>query len=332
MKVMILGLIAFLSASSAFAVSVEFSFDINSSGPSIYPCNAGIRHDAHSSRVCYDRVTQSSCNPSACVSEQACNCVCTGSTNDQGEYRLDFMRASFADWTDNGQYAGSSASKNLYAKNGSFHELFDVNNKEEWNKQVTKLEFDLGSERYGAEFYLDVCYRGPQIEYFYAQQNGGFSGSPSGYEFPNFALKSQATVTDLVSSNGLRYSDLSDLKVKVSAVCDQQGKGSYPYAGSGNPAGATVYDQVLNDIIGVTVTGGQYAKTVPYRSFNNASSLYLIDEFINANNAFTPRFCKVRYTFIENRRNDSNLLSQIRKWKQHKAQVCTFTEINEPAI
>lgn len=320
---------ALVLASAAHAVSIEFSFDINSSGPSIYPCNAGIRHDAYSSRVCYDRVTQQSCSPNDCTSQQDCNCVCTGSTTGAGETRLDYLRASYATWTDNGEYAGTSTSKSLYAKEGSFNELFNVNAKEEWTSQLTKLEFDLGSERYGAEFYLDVCYRGPQIEYYYAQQNGGFSGTPSGYEYPNFAAKAQATVTDIVAANGLRYSQLADLKVKADMVCDQQGKGTYIYAGSGNPATGTTYDQILNDIVGITVTGGQYTKSVPYRAFNNASSLYLIDEFINANNAFVPRFCKVRYTFIENRRNDSNLLAQLRKWKIQKAQVCTFTEVNE---
>ena len=91
----------------------------------------------------------------------------------------------------------------------------------------------------------------------------------------------------------------------------------------------TIYDQVLNDIVGITVTGGQYTKIVPFRSFNNASALYMINEFINVSNSFTPRFCKIRYSFVENRRNDTNLLAQLRKWKHHKAQVCTFTEINE---
>lgn len=333
MKRVLFGLMFLLSVGNASAVSVEFSFDINSSGPSIYPCNAGIRHDVHSDRVCYDRVTQQSCNPANDCNgaQQACNCVCTGSTTGDGEFRHDFMRVGFANWTDNGEYAGASSSKNLYATSGSFNQLFNANAKEEWSKQITKLQFDLGSERYGSEFFLDVCYRGPQIEYYYAMMNGGF-GSGSGNDYPNFSLKSQATVTDLVSSNGLRYSQLADLKVKVTAVCDQQGKGTYNYAGSGNPASGTNYDNILHDITGDAVSGGQYTKVVPYRSFNNANSLYLIDEFINVNNAFTPRFCKIRYTFIENRRNDQNTLSQIRKWKQQKAQVCTFTEINEDSI
>ncbi len=331
MRYSFLAIFALFLSVTASAVSIEFKFDINSSGPSIYPCNAGIKHAPYSSRVCYDRVTTQSCNPANdCVNRADCNCVCTGSTSGAGETRLDFMSVSAAQWTDNGEFAGASTTANLYAPEGNFNMAFNEGVKEEWNKQLTKMTVNLGSERYGAEFFLDVCYRGPQIEYFFAAQNNGYN--PVGTATPNFSLKAQATVTDLISTNGLRYSELADLKVSSTVVCDQQGKGTYLYAGSAIPTGSTVYDQVLTDIVGITITGGQYTKVVPYRAFNNVSSAYLIDEFINSNNANTPRFCKVRYSFIENRRNDSNLLSQIRKWKKQSAEVCTFTEINEDEL
>lgn len=324
-------LVVLLSMANAFAVSLEFKFDVNSSGPSIYPCNAGIKHAPYASRVCYDRVTTQSCNPAEdCRDMPDCNCVCTGSTNGDGETRLDFMSVASAEWTDNGSFAGAATNRNIYAPENAFNIAFNESQKEEWTRQITKMSVNLGSERYGAEFFLDVCYRGPQIEYFYAQQNGGFS--PGGTATPNFSLKAQATVTDLVTNNGLRYSELADLKVSAKVVCDQQGKGSYVYAGSSSPAGATVYDLILHDIMGINVSGGQYTKTVPYRAFNNVSSAYLIDEFINSNNSFTPRFCKVRYTFLENRRNDTDLLAQLRKWKRHSSEICTFTEINEDAV
>lgn len=321
-----------LASSQVFGVSVEFKFDVNSSGPSMYPCNAGIKHAKHDDRICYDRVTSQSCDPSNdCGSDgdedegQQCNCVCTGSTSGAGETRLDFLRVSSGAWTENGQTAGAQTAKNLYAPEGAYNMAFNENNKEEWLNQITKMTVDLGSERYGAEYFLDVCYRGPQIEYYFASQNGGFP--TSGLGSPNFNLKVHATVNDLTT--GMRYSQLSDLKVKAEVVCDQQGKGTYIYAGTSVPSGPTSYDQLVNDITGMTVNGGQYSKTVNFRDFNTVSSSYLIDEFINQNNAFTPRFCKIRYTFLENRRNSNNPLDQIRKWKLQRAEVCTFSEINE---
>jgi hypothetical protein len=309
-----------------------FKFDVNSSGPSIYPCNAGIKHAPYSARVCYDRTTSLSCDPSEdCRTTPECNCVCTGSTSGAGETRLDFISLTSAEWTDNGGVAGAVTSRNVYAPESSFNIAFNEGTKEEWTRQITKMSVNLGSERYGAEFFVDVCYRGSQIEYYYAFLNGGFSSS--GMATPNFSLKAQATVTDMLGTSGLLYSQLSDLKVTAQAVCDQQGKGTYLYTGSSSPAGATVYDQVLNDIVGLTVSGGQFA--TPYvapRAFNNVTSAYLIDTFINSGNAFVPRFCKIRYSFIENRRNDTNLLAQLRRWKRHSSEICTFTEINEEEV
>jgi hypothetical protein len=328
MRLVYLCLASLLFTLNAFAVSVEFKFDVNSSGPSIYACNAGIKHQAHSDRVCYDRVTAKSCSPANdCRNEVDCNCVCTGSTTADGETRHDFLTVSSAEWTDNGVAAGPAVIKNLYAPETAFNVAFNESAKEEWTRQLTKMSVNLGSERFGAEFFLDICYRGPQIEYYFAAQNGGFGSAANAT--PNFAVKAQATVNDIVSTNGLRYSQLADLKVRAQVVCDQQGKGNYLYAGSHSPAGQTTYDTVLTDIVGVSIGGGQYSKNVNLRDFNSYNSAYLVDEFINVNNAFTPRFCKIRYSFIENRRNDQNVLAQLRKWKLQKAEVCTFTEINE---
>jgi len=317
MKKMVLFIALAMMSVFANAASLEFKFDINSSGPSIYPCDAGLQHKAHPQRVCYDRVSMDSCNPSLCTDEVQCNCVCTAdSDSDAGEYRHDFMSVSYANWTDNGEQATNIQSKGVAAGKTSFNRMFS--NKDEWNKQLTKLSFNLGSERYGAEFYLDVCYRGPQIDYYAA---GSFSDTP------NFQLKAQATVTDIISSNGLRYSQLADLEVKAISACDQQGMGSYVYAGdgAGNFDNALLHDITSN----VTVPNGQFQYSTNFSAFNTGANLFLINKWINVNNSFSPRFCKIRYTFKEARRDSSDLVSQIRKWKHQKAQVCTYTSINE---
>ena len=306
-----------IASTNVLAVSLEFKFEVNSSGPSIYPCDAGLRHRPHQERVCYNRVTQESCNPSACTDEVQCNCVCTAdSQSDAGEYRHDFMNVSYADWTENGEFATNIQSVSIPAKKDSFNRVFSDRN--EWNKQLTKMTINLGSERYGAEYYVDVCYRGPQIEYF---QAGSLSDTP------NFLLKAQATVTDINTNNGMQYSDLADLKVKAKAVCDQQGMGSYIYAhdGSGNYDNPLAH-QITNNM---KAGDGQFVYKTGYNGFNTGSNLYLINEWINVNNNNTPRFCKVRYTFKENRRNKNDLLSQIRKWKIQQSEICTYTSINE---
>ena len=357
MKMLFL-LLAFCT-SSAFAVDLEFAFDVNSSGPSIYPCDAGIKHMKHNERVCYDRVTQNSCDPSLCTQETQCNCVCTGGAgaNGDGEYRQDFLKASYATWTENGEYAPSSViTTAVSAAESTFNRIFSGKN--EWDKQLTNLTFNLGSERYGSEFYLDVCYRGPQIEYYQAYLNAQSSDINS---FPNFAIKLQSTVTDLVSTNGLKYSALADLKVKTEVTCDVQGLGEYIYAHSGtatssgstgsngnngnsgshsnngnsgsnssnNSSGTYVYDNAqAHQITGIT--GGDKNFSTAYTAFNAGGNVFLLNDWVNLGNANTPRFCKIRYSFIENKRNNAaNPLSQIRKWQNQQARICTFTDISE---
>ncbi len=336
MKVTILAIALVFSGilwQNANAVSLNFSIDVISSGPSIYACDAGIRHDKHPQRVCFDRKSGELCAPAAnydqrrCVEQpqlEECKCVCTGGMMDNtgdGEYRLDFMKATYGDWVDNGERLGALSTKKMWANHGSYQRLFSGD--EEWNKILTSLEYDLGSERYGAQMYLDVCYRGPQIEYW---QNKPFGSGVNSN--PNHNLKAQATVTDIVSNNGLKYSQLADLKVRVDAVCDVQGLGTYVYAHNGNGD----YDVVAHTITNA-LGGGDVRFSYPatgYTNFN-ANTELLLNTWINYNNANTPRFCKVRYSFIENRRNDTDLLAQIRKWKLHKAQICTYTEIQENA-
>ena len=315
---------SFYRGSLALAL-LEFTQDFLhhlSSGPSIYACDAAIKHAQHPQRVCFDRKTGNTCNPGDCRTANNCSCVCTGGQDSgAGEYRHDFLKASYSDWVDNGQVTTAPQSKSVFADQ-SFSRVFA--NSDEWGKVLHSLEYDLGSERYGAEMYLDVCYRGPQIEYW---ENAPF-GTNAGVTSPNFNIKAQATVTDIVSTNGLKYSQLADLKVRVDASCDVQGLGVYKTARDNNGA----YDVVAHAITNA-LTGGDKEFHYPvaagtYTNFN-ANAELLLNDWINVNNAFTPRFCKVRYSFIENRRNDTNLLAQIRKWNLQKAQICTYTQIEE---
>ncbi len=53
----------FLAAFTSQAARVQFDFDVYSSGASIYPCNAGIKHKKHQGVFCYNPNTGDSCNP-----------------------------------------------------------------------------------------------------------------------------------------------------------------------------------------------------------------------------------------------------------------------------
>jgi hypothetical protein len=287
----VLPLVLSVLSSSAFAVSVQFNFDVNSSSPSVYPCDAGLRHDAHASAICYNRDTQEACTPSTSTESQ--DCVCTGPASQENV--MDSMIAETADWSDNGDIPANTSPATVVAGESTYSRIFSGNT--EWTKKITNLTFNFGSSRYGTEFYLDVCYRGPQIR---AQGN------------PNHAVVLNSTITDLVSAN---YSDLSDLNVKVTVNCDLQGQGSQ----QGIP------DLLTNQISGIT--GGDINHSTEYSSFASGATLTLLNEWVNNGNKNIPRFCKIRYSFLENMRNDSNPMAQLRRWQRQQARISTLTQI-----
>ena len=290
-----------LATTSAFAVSVQFNFDINSSGSSIYPCDAGIQHANHASRVCYDRTTNLSCDPTTGTTTENQDCVCTGGGSGSEDYKLDSFTATHADWTDNGQLPTNILTSNIVAGESSFTRLFEAKN--EWDKQLTSLTLNFASDRYGSEFYVDVCYRGPQIR---AQGN------------PNYAMQLQSTLTDLISSNNLAYSQLADLKVKIDSTCDLQSEGSI----TGFPTDNAQDHQIKG------VSGGDVSFTTKYAAFTSGANLVLLNEWINNGNNHTPRYCKIRYSFIENMRNNSaDPMAQIRKWRNQKARISTLSDV-----
>ncbi len=304
MRKLFIALLALVAmAGTANAVNLTFKFDVMSSGNSMYACNAGLKHENYSTRVCYERdnITRS-CNPSVCVQGQACNCVCTGGKipgwydSSAGEVRLDHFSAEYRDWADNGELGKN---KKQFADNAgytSFKQIFDTN-REAYNKEISKLVFKLGSERYGAEYFVDICFRATQINY---PNNVGLT----------WDVKNAVTVTDIGSSqNG-------------SSSFDVEGnQGTVWYKGqtyqnlSGLKVGAHVYCKDKNNRPVIN-------KTFSYSTFSNGQ----LKKFLDQDTTADLRGCKVRYFFKETNRDG---LQSIRKWKKQQARICTYTSINE---
>ena len=315
-----------LTALNAQAVSLDFSFDVNSSSASIYPCDAGIRHEAGAGQVCYDRRDGQSCNPAnICNTNASCDCVCTGATGGNVP-SLDTAVATTAAWTENGVGVGNNATvtRSVSAKTtnaNQFTRLFTGLN--EWSNQLTSLSFNLGSAKYGAEYFLDVCYRGPQIEYFQA-----FGGAPSA-SIPAFKVKLSATSTTLASSTS-NYETTAGLKVRSEIHCDQQGQGSHPNAHNGSGVyGVVAHQLTMNPDDAASISGASWQKVGQYVTFNPGQviSLSQNDWVVNYSSAtmstaFVPRFCKVRYFFKETK-------TTARQWANQNARICTSTDITE---
>lgn len=322
MRKLLFAVTAFLAVTqAAFAINLTFKFDVYSSGPSIYACNAGLKH-APADRQCYDRVSGNSCRPGCASGNQALcapgttpqSCVCTGGDdNNQGGYRLDYLNVKYADWKDNGETAGSQTSTRLEAKTNVFNSVFAENSNFFYGKQLTEMNINLGSEQYGAEYFLDVCYRGPQIDY-------------NNVDGINFALKGKVTVNNLTKGNGqeVDYKTVADLSTKAEIKCYMEDEYQYCLQ-TGNCGGTTTLNPAVDSI--PSVIGYNYFKNSGnYQTLAGTSQekTLLTDGSMKYGTEKTPRFCVVRYFFKEN-------ATTFRKWKLQAAEACTYTEINEPA-
>jgi hypothetical protein len=191
---------------NASAITSTFTFDVLSSGPDIYVCNAGIKHK----------------NPSGTVSDQQGNG--TVSTDDPGEYLQDVMEYRFGTWdvwthqlndgnsntrakaSGNNNFVAANGSSSMKSNQGSAHKS-NYGKHNEKSKVLTFLQFELSSERFGTEYFVDVCYYGPR-----------FHSGPVG---THFAASAKAMFKNIHHNN---YRSLSKLKVKAELYCDGKKK------------------------------------------------------------------------------------------------------------
>jgi len=332
----------FLWTGMSEAISLRFKFKTYSSGPSIYACNAGLRTPPLNKKVCYFEGTTNTCTPNDCADGQVCNtrCICNGDSG--GDYLMNYFAGTHVEWKDNGVIGDTNETRVTGTGSNSWSTL--LNDTTSWSKSIKELSFNLGSELYGAQYFVDICYRGPQIEYW--EDN----------VIANFALRAQASATDFLAEgvnpgdnsrdglvipgtvDGKKYTELAGLKVQSFVVCDQQGLGTYKYARNNNNAYNTTDTSAafkVNAGSGFPFAANESSDLYLSSSsaFINASSLDLFggslgQNWLNLNNTKTPRFCRIRYVFTESNAAQSSGVN-FRKWQRHGAEICTYTSIEE---
>ena len=308
MKILVLSVILALGLlQAAQAMEVTFNFNVYSSGADIYPCNAGIYHQNGGNHACH------LVNSTTACAVGSVGCVCTAGGAAQS--RRDFVSAAVTNW----DLTGTPV--NVSAQAISSPVIYDtlITDGTDFDHRLTNLTFNLGSENYGSSYWVDVCYRGPQIDYW-ANDVG-----------VKMTLDAQMTMTDLagIAGSNANYIQASGLQSLGAIVCDLQGMGNHKYAANGG-----VYDTTATDVF-INQNGGMFADVGNnFGGFGNASAGltsfaqgYVISNTLAGptgnfvpNNA-VPRFCKVRY-FL----NEQNISTQ-RLWNIHGATVQTFTRI-----
>lgn len=340
-----------LMAIQANAIQVTYSFRVNSSGPSIYPCNAGLMtHDPHEGDkvACYTAITHEKCSgdcvgldceggdeekdpkphsnlpeflswsrggghpggghPGGDKEDDKNNCVCTTS---KGRKNGNYFHANYRPWGDTvDPHADVVSGESPY-----FNQLFDE--KTAYHKVLEKLSFNLGSELYNAKYFVDICYRGSQIDYSHFETK--------------WNLLAEASVTDYgLKVNGDGYSDLSDLKMKAYIICSTQER-SCRDGECSDKDDELKYDlPMFND------------KFLQYLNPYNADYEYESDTYPATSSSFkkiidkqykeldykggAAKFCKIRYVFEETDGLDKKYAKH-RKWQKHGADICTHTKV-----
>lgn len=160
----------------------------------VYACNAGIKHEKPASRLCYSRTNPSlSCKPESCESGQSCDCVCSG---EDGSSIVDFMTFSGRSFSSNSDlesitnesfWSGTTQSRtSIESQSYGFVDsegfVVATNSPENYVLRTNSLSFQLSSELYGSEYFVDLCWKNVNDSYA-----GEFEISPK-YSFKNKQL------------------------------------------------------------------------------------------------------------------------------------------------
>jgi len=334
----VITLVALLVTTNAEAVSLRFKFKTFSSGANIYACNAGIAASASNRKVCYFEGTKTACTQTDCTAGQSCNtrCICSGGNG--GNWLMDYSRAEIAPWVDTGSAPTSAwIRRTISATSGSrvFTQLHPDN--EAWGNTIRELSFNLGSELYGSSYFVDICYRGPQIEYFEdgVRANFSFRAQASATDFlansVNSGDNSRAGLELTVPSN-LRYTELSGLRVQSFVTCDTQGLGNFIFARNDQGVYNSSRNEAnfnINNTTGLPIAGGDFFQSSSQTNVA-ANAVTLLNGWITQNSSRTPRFCRIRYVFTETNINATS--PNLRQWQRHGAEMCTYTDIEEAAV
>jgi hypothetical protein len=222
---------------NASAASVTFDFTINSSTPNLYVCNTGLKKPA-------------------------------------GIPGTDRATVTYAPWTDASETPGTSITRTVNAGDGRYNILINEQ-LGAMNLKLSSLRFDFTSEIYATTFFVDVCYRGPQVNF--------------GTTAPTYLFSSVLTPADTTAS-GKSYLNAAKLSGLTEIRCDNQGAGALQ---APSTSGNTVSVADTSELFGAP----DFYRSLSY-SMNSSAVLPFTNLAVNTG-AGTPRYCFARHWFWE---------------------------------
>ncbi|MFZ3231053.1 MAG: hypothetical protein WA160_12675 [Pseudobdellovibrio sp.] len=323
------------------ALEYRFKFKVTSSGPDMYACNAGLRTVPLKCDVCYKENSDGtktpidrpgSCSSTATNCGSRIKCISRGDSN--GEAYMNYLTAGKRGWTDHSQVQGPRSNVSVRGAANAFQQIVAGN--VAMDTKIEDLLFELGSEAYSAQYFVDICYRAPQHEFREAgiEANYNFLSNVGSTDFlsqgQTHGDSDRSGLIMLNNADLQRYTQQAGVKVQSYVVCDLQGQGVLQNAT--NAAG--VYNTSENEadfVIGADglPTGGlngSFFKASDLKSLTGDALDMISTNFSN------PRFCKTRYVFTETKGLTCNSGAAVfRDWTRKGAEMCTYTVIDEPA-
>ena len=296
---------ALILAGTAQAQTHYYSFTVQSSGAGIYACNAGVRAQLNNCDTCYqiktNGETESVARPAGCPATAATcgqDIICAHRGSNSGEGLMNYFLVSSGAMDNNG--AVGPMSKNPAVKGGATYSTLVSENAAFLTKMGNDLEFKLTTELYNAQYFVDICFRGPQI-------NTGADGVKLNYNI--FAAVGSTEINGVAAAS---YAASAGLKSQAFVICDLN-------------AASTASSNIAN-----FSTGSNGLPTNGWSSgaIDVSTAMY---EWQNVPSVYNPKFCKVRYVFTETKgTNCANGKPAFRDMGLKSAAICLRTDFNEP--
>ncbi len=296
---------ALLLAGTTQAQTHYYSFTVQSSGAGIYACNAGIRAQLNDCDTCYQTKTngetESVARPVGCpTTAQTCgqDIICAHRGANTGEGLMNYFLVSSGVMDSNGVVGPMS--KKPAVKGGATYSTLVPENQAFITKMGNDLEFKLTTELYNAQYFVDICFRGPQI-------NMGADGV-----LANYNIFAAVGSTEINGAAAASYAASAGLKAQASVICDLS-------------ATSTAATNLANFNVGTDgfPTNGWMSGVIDV-----STSMY---EWQTVPSVYNPKFCKVRYTFTETKgKSCTNGKSAFRDMGLKSAAICLRTDFNEP--
>jgi hypothetical protein len=308
----------------------------------MYACNAGMRTVPVNCDICYKENSDGTKTPvdrPGTCSTAATNCgsriKCISRGVNDGESHKNYLTAGKRSWTDHSDAQAPRTNVSIASAANSFQQIVNGSASAVMDNKIEDLMFELGNEIYTAQYFVDICYRGPQHEYHTDGQDANFNilTNVNAVDFlsqgETHGDNDRTGITMLNNSDLKRYTQLAGVKVQSYLVCDLQGQGVLQKAT--NSAGVYNTSENEADFVlgadGLPVSGlnGSYFQASDLKNVTGDSLDLISISVLNI------RFCKVRYVFTETKGLTCNGgASAFRDWTRRGAEMCTSTIIDEP--